>query len=148
MKMAVFWVVTPCGMVNFTDVSEVLAASIIKAFIFTPMLQAASTYETSVSFCQITRRNNPLKSHLHTRRRKNLNTHLGFYYLYKRLNFVTLFNNLVAITCLANITLHAYLWLYIYFCIVVNHLINVCYSLFLLLYNIYVFMYHVINNMN
>jgi hypothetical protein len=30
-KMAVFWVVAPCGLVEFTNVSEVLAASIIRA---------------------------------------------------------------------------------------------------------------------
>jgi hypothetical protein len=30
MKMAVFWVVAPCSLVEVTDVSEVLAASIIR----------------------------------------------------------------------------------------------------------------------
>jgi hypothetical protein len=30
MKMAIFRVVAPCGLVKFTDVSEVLAASIIR----------------------------------------------------------------------------------------------------------------------
>jgi hypothetical protein len=29
LKMAVFWVVVPCSLVEVTDVSEVLAASII-----------------------------------------------------------------------------------------------------------------------
>jgi hypothetical protein len=29
MNMAVFWVVVPCSLVKFTDVSEVFAASII-----------------------------------------------------------------------------------------------------------------------
>jgi hypothetical protein len=31
MKMVVFWVVAPCSLVKFTDVSEVLAASIIRS---------------------------------------------------------------------------------------------------------------------
>jgi hypothetical protein len=31
MKMAVFWVVAPCSLVKFTEVSEVLAASIFRA---------------------------------------------------------------------------------------------------------------------
>jgi hypothetical protein len=31
MKMAVFWVVAPCSLKKFTNVSEVLAASIIRA---------------------------------------------------------------------------------------------------------------------
>jgi hypothetical protein len=30
MKIAVFWVVAPCSLVDFTYVSEVLAASIIR----------------------------------------------------------------------------------------------------------------------
>jgi hypothetical protein len=30
MKMTVFWVVAPCSLVKFTDVSDVLAASIIR----------------------------------------------------------------------------------------------------------------------
>jgi hypothetical protein len=40
---------------KFTDVSEVLAASIIIAL----MMEAASTSETSVNICQSTRRYNP-----------------------------------------------------------------------------------------
>jgi hypothetical protein len=46
----------------------VSAASNIRAM----MMDAASTYETSVNFYQTTRRNNPEDSHLHTRRRENL----------------------------------------------------------------------------
>jgi hypothetical protein len=34
MKMAVFWVVTPCGTVKFANVSEVLTASIIRAMTY------------------------------------------------------------------------------------------------------------------
>jgi hypothetical protein len=62
MKMAVFWVVAPCGMVKFTDVSEVLAASIMKA--------------TVINFYQTTRRNNPEERHFHNRRHENLKSHL------------------------------------------------------------------------
>jgi hypothetical protein len=40
------------------------------------MMKAASTSETSVNFYQTTRRNNPEDSHLHTRRRENLKSHL------------------------------------------------------------------------
>jgi hypothetical protein len=61
-KMDVFWVVTPYSLVEFTDVSEMLAVSIIRAH----------RPETSVNFCQTTRRNNSEDSHLHTRRRENL----------------------------------------------------------------------------
>jgi ribosomal protein L35AE/L33A len=53
-KMPVFWVVAPFSLVKFTDVSEVLAASIIRTI----------TSETSVNFYQTTRRNNPEDSHL------------------------------------------------------------------------------------
>jgi hypothetical protein len=53
-----------------TDVSEVLAASIIRA-----MMEAASTSETSVNFYQTTRRNISEDSHLHARRREKLKSH-------------------------------------------------------------------------
>jgi hypothetical protein len=52
---------------KFTNVSEVLAASIIAL-----MMEAARTSETSVNFYHTTRRNIPEDSHLHTRRRENL----------------------------------------------------------------------------
>jgi mannose-6-phosphate isomerase class I len=47
---------------KFTDVSEVLAASIIIGLI----MEAASASDTSVNFYQTTWRNNPEDSHLHT----------------------------------------------------------------------------------
>jgi hypothetical protein len=47
---------------SFTDVSQVVAASIIIAL----MMEAASNSETSVNFYQTIRRNNPEDSHLHT----------------------------------------------------------------------------------
>jgi hypothetical protein len=37
---------------------------------------AGSTYETSVNFYQTTWRNSPEHSHLHTRRRENLKSHI------------------------------------------------------------------------
>jgi hypothetical protein len=40
------------------------------------MMEAASSSETSVNFCQSTRRYNPEDSHLHTRRRKNLKPYM------------------------------------------------------------------------
>jgi hypothetical protein len=50
-KMAVFWVVAPCSLVEVTNVSEVLAASIIRAI---ARLQRATTQKTAVliyEFC-------------------------------------------------------------------------------------------------
>jgi hypothetical protein len=55
--MAVFWVVAQRSFIAL-------------------MMEAASTSETSVNFYQTTRRNNPEGSHLHTRRRENLKSHL------------------------------------------------------------------------
>jgi hypothetical protein len=52
----------------------VLHASIINAL----MIEAASTYETSVNFYQTSRRNNPEDSHLRTRRREDLKSDLYF----------------------------------------------------------------------
>jgi hypothetical protein len=46
----------------FADVSEVLAAAIIRTM----------SYSSPVNFYQTTRRNNTEDSHLHTRRRENL----------------------------------------------------------------------------
>jgi hypothetical protein len=48
----------------------VLAASNIRA------MEAARISETSVNFYQTTRRNNPEDSHLHTRRREKLKSHV------------------------------------------------------------------------
>jgi hypothetical protein len=61
-----------------TDVSEVLAAFIIKVM----MMEAASTSETSVDFYQSTRRNNPEDSHLRTLRRENLKSHIMKLFMY------------------------------------------------------------------
>jgi hypothetical protein len=61
MKMAVFLLFRSVIWQKFTDVSEVLAASIR---VIALMMEVVSIYKTSVNFCQITRRN-PEDSHLH-----------------------------------------------------------------------------------
>jgi hypothetical protein len=75
--MAVFLDVAPCSLVEvLTDVSEVLAASIVMAMTHRPDGGGRGIFETSVNFYQTTRRNNPEGSHLRTRCRKNLKSHL------------------------------------------------------------------------
>jgi hypothetical protein len=61
LKMIVFWDVAPCNLGLCPDAL---------------MMEAVSTSETSVSLYQPTRRNIPEDSHLHTRRRKNLISHI------------------------------------------------------------------------
>jgi hypothetical protein len=53
-KMAVLWVLAPCSLVEFINVSEVLAASIIRA-----TMEAARTSKTLVNFYQTKRCYNP-----------------------------------------------------------------------------------------
>jgi hypothetical protein len=62
---------------KFTDVSEVLAAFIIRAMraMITLMMEAASTSEMLINVYQIIWCNNPGDSHLHTRRCENLKSH-------------------------------------------------------------------------
>jgi uncharacterized membrane protein YkgB len=86
LEMAVFWVFVPCSLVKFTDVSEVLPVSIIRAISL--MMAAVSTSETSANIYQTTRHKNPEDSHLHTRRRENLKSQLKIllYYHYDRNN--------------------------------------------------------------
>jgi hypothetical protein len=69
-KMAVFWVVEPCSLVEVYNISEVLAASIIRAM-------SKDYSETLVNFYQTTRRYNPEDSHLRTHRRENLGSYLN-----------------------------------------------------------------------
>jgi hypothetical protein len=57
--MTVFWNVAPCSLVDVTDVSEVLAASIIRAVSHHSDGEAACISEMSVNFYQTTRRNIP-----------------------------------------------------------------------------------------
>jgi hypothetical protein len=75
MKMAVFWVVVPCSLVKFTNVSEVLVASIIRAM--RAMVEAAKTSEMLVNFYQTTWCYNPEDSHLHPRCHENLKFYVG-----------------------------------------------------------------------
>jgi hypothetical protein len=56
---------------KFADVSDVIAASII----ITLMIEAARTSETSVNFCETTRRNIPEDRRLRIRRPENLKSH-------------------------------------------------------------------------
>jgi hypothetical protein len=60
--MAVFWIVAPCSQVDVSDVSDVLAASIIRAIPLT--MEGVSTSEMSANFYLTTRRNKPEDSHL------------------------------------------------------------------------------------
>jgi hypothetical protein len=73
LKMAVSWVAAPCSPVEiyrrFRDACCFIVLSIAL------MMEAASTSETLVNFRQITRRNLG-DSHLHTRCRENLKSHL------------------------------------------------------------------------
>jgi hypothetical protein len=55
MKITVVWVVAPCSLVKFTDVSEVLAAFIVRAMSIALMM---------VNFYKTTRCNSPEYSHL------------------------------------------------------------------------------------
>jgi hypothetical protein len=71
LQTAVFCVIAPCSLVEVYRLSDVLAASIIRA-----MIEAASTSETSVNFYQTTRRSNPEDSRLHTRGRENRRSHI------------------------------------------------------------------------
>jgi hypothetical protein len=63
LKMANFWVVTPCSQVE-----------VYRSFRGACCLHSQCK-ETSVNFYQTTRRNNPEVSHLHTRRRENRKHH-------------------------------------------------------------------------
>jgi hypothetical protein len=59
---------------KFSEVSDVLPASTIRVIAL--MMEAVSTSITSVNFYETVRRNIPEDSHLHTRRRENLKSHL------------------------------------------------------------------------
>lgn len=56
---------------ELTDVSEVLAASIYRATAL--MTEVVTSSETSINFYQTTWRNMPEDSHIHARRREDLN---------------------------------------------------------------------------
>jgi hypothetical protein len=65
-----------------TDVSKVLAASIIRGMSGL-MMEAASTSETSVNFCQTTWSSNPEDSHLHIHHHENLKSHMMCYVFFE-----------------------------------------------------------------
>jgi hypothetical protein len=67
MKIAVFWIVAPCSLV---EVYQRFRGAIAM------MMEAASISKTSVNFYQTTRRSNPEDSHLLTRRRENLKSYV------------------------------------------------------------------------
>jgi hypothetical protein len=80
-KITVFWYVAPCSLVEVYRHFRggcCLHHQSGELFIAL-MMEAESTSKTSVNFYQATRRNIPEDSHLHTRRRENLKSHLdGF----------------------------------------------------------------------
>jgi hypothetical protein len=65
-----------------TDVSEVRAASIIRAITIALTMKAARTSETLIDIQLRTRRYIPEDSELHTRRRENLKSHNSAVLLY------------------------------------------------------------------
>jgi hypothetical protein len=66
MKMAVFWVVAPCSLV---EVYKRFRGRIAL------MMEAAGTSETLVNFYQTTRRYNPEDSHLRNHHRENFKSY-------------------------------------------------------------------------
>jgi hypothetical protein len=106
MKMAVFWVVAPCSLVEVCRCSkgtcslhhqadekaareesvlipQFLASGLLNALI----TEAANTSETSVNSYQTTRRSNLADIHLHTRRREDLEPHSRSIILFPRTSF-------------------------------------------------------------
>jgi hypothetical protein len=74
--MAVFWDVAPCSPVEVYRRFRggcCLHHQDDDGGVIDLMMEAASISETSVNFYETTRRNTPEDSHLHTRRRENLN---------------------------------------------------------------------------
>jgi hypothetical protein len=70
-KITVFWDVAFYSLAEFTDISEVLAVSIVIILI----TEATRTFETSVNFYQTTGRNIPEDCNLNTRRLENLKSY-------------------------------------------------------------------------
>jgi hypothetical protein len=65
MRMAVFWVVAPYSLVEVYRRFRGACCLHHNGDEAALMMEAASTSETLVNFCQTTRRNNPEDSHLH-----------------------------------------------------------------------------------
>jgi hypothetical protein len=78
--MAVFWVVSFCSLAEvfrrYTGACCLHHQGDTTAILMALMIEAAKTSETSVNFYQTARHNDPEDSHLHTRRRKNLKSHI------------------------------------------------------------------------
>jgi hypothetical protein len=68
-KMAVFWVIATCSLVEVCRHFKGVCC------IHHQVDEATSTSETSVNFYQNTRRDNSEDSHLHIRRHENLKSH-------------------------------------------------------------------------
>jgi hypothetical protein len=72
MKMAVFWVIAPCSLV---EVYERFRGPCCLQHQGALKIEAARTSETLVNFYQTTRRYNPEDSRLRTHRRENLKSY-------------------------------------------------------------------------
>jgi hypothetical protein len=71
-KMAVFWVVAPCSLV---EIYRRFRGPCCDDEGIALMMEAARSSETSVNFYQTTRRYNPEDNHLRTNRRENLKSY-------------------------------------------------------------------------
>jgi hypothetical protein len=69
LKVTVFWDVAPCSRAEIDR--RITGAYCLHYKDIALMMEAASTFETSVIFYQTTRRNIPEDSHLYTGRREN-----------------------------------------------------------------------------
>jgi hypothetical protein len=74
LKMAVFWVVAPCSQVEVYR--RFRGACSLHLHVIALITETASASGTSVNVHQSTRRYNPDDSHLYSRRRENLKSHL------------------------------------------------------------------------
>jgi hypothetical protein len=71
------WIVQIQNMTVFWDVAPCVPVEVYRRFrLIALMMKAEINSETSVNFYQTTRCNNPEDSHLHTRRRENLKSHI------------------------------------------------------------------------
>jgi hypothetical protein len=74
-KMAVFWVVAPCSLVEVHQSFRGPCCLHQQGGLIVLMMEAAITSETLVNLYQTTRRYNPKDSHLRTHRRENLKSY-------------------------------------------------------------------------
>jgi hypothetical protein len=75
MKMAVFWVVLPCSLVEVYQRFRGPCCLHHQSEVFALMMEAARSSETLVNFYQTIRVYNPEDSHLPANRRENLNSY-------------------------------------------------------------------------